>query len=184
MNRFLRSISLLSLGLPTLLSAQFPTDTPSCVGKQPEAIQLWCKGGEAFVKRDLKAAIKSYEKLYKAERQQRTLGVTPWRVMIDNLGMAYGMSDELDKSQAVLQYGVSQDSTYPLFYYNLACVHAARGAQDSTLAYLRQAFRFKANVIAGETMPDPWTDDSFTSFLASKPFADSLAMITPRGAPK
>ncbi len=35
-------------------------------------------------------------------------------------------------------------------------------------------------VIAGESMPDPWTDDSFQRFMHNAHFTTELAKIVPR----
>ena len=91
-----------------------------------------------------------------------------WRVLVDNLGMAYGMT---------LNYGVSQDPSYPMFYYNLACVAAERKDMNKTMDYLGKAFARKANSIPGEGMPDPRQDDSFKRFMSNdqfRNFADPL----------
>ena len=59
----------------------------------------------------------------------------------------------------------------------MACVSAGRGDLDKTMAFLQKAFAFKANMIQGETMPDPRHDDSFQSFMSNdrfRNFVDSL----------
>src|SRR5215831_5512799 len=41
-----------------------------------------------------------------------------WRAVVDNLGMAYGISGDLEKAKVIFDYGVSKDPTYPMFHYN------------------------------------------------------------------
>ena len=36
-----------------------------------------------------------------------------WRVLVDNLGMAYGITGDLQHAEVTLNYGVSQDPSYP-----------------------------------------------------------------------
>ena len=52
------------------------------------------------------------------------LDKTLWYVLIDNLGMSYGITGDLQEAKETFDYGVSKDPTYPLFYYNLACTYA------------------------------------------------------------
>ena len=100
-----------------------------------------------------------------------------WRVLVDNLGMAYGITGDLEHSEATLNYGVRQDPSYPMFYYNLGCVAAERGDMNKAMDFLGKAFARKANSIPGEGLPDPRQDDSFRRFMSDdrfRKFADSL----------
>ncbi len=56
----------------------------------------------------------------------------------------------------------------------MACVYAERNDQANAIAYLKKAFEYKANVIPGEKMPDPRTDDSFQRFLKDEKFRKFL----------
>ncbi|HTR48722.1 MAG TPA: tetratricopeptide repeat protein [Verrucomicrobiae bacterium] len=135
------------------------------------------EGGRRYVAQDFKGAIEPYQKALDLEKQHAELTKNYWRVLVDNLGMAYGITGDLEKSEAALNYGVSKDPDYPMFYYNLACVYAERGDTDKTMSYLGSAFARKQNAIPGEDMPDPRQDDSFHAFMSNerfRKFADSL----------
>ncbi len=56
----------------------------------------------------------------------------------------------------------------------MACAFAEMGKRDEAIASLRRAFEFRENMLPGETLPDPATDDSFARFMKDKPFADAL----------
>ena len=56
------------------------------------------------------------------------------------------------------------------FYYNLACIYAEMNDMESTMSYLKMAFKYKENVIPGESMPDPRSDDSFQRFMNNEKF--------------
>jgi len=101
-------------------------------------------------------------------------GSTAWRVLIDNLGMAQGISGDLKSAKATFDYGVSKDSDYPMFHYNLACVFAEGKQRDEAIGELRQAFKLKNNMIAGERFPNPARDDSFARFMKDKTFLAAL----------
>lgn len=139
--------------------------------------QLWLTGGRYFIQQNYAAAIVPYQQALNAEKQSPSLTKTDWLVLIDNLGMAYGITGDLDRAEETFNYGISKDSTYPLFYYELACVAAGRNDVDKTMDLLRKAFSYKANVIQGESMPDPRQDDSFKPFMSNqkfRTFVDSL----------
>jgi tetratricopeptide (TPR) repeat protein len=128
------------------------------------------EGSKYFRDGQFDKAIAPYQKALDLEKGDRKLDINLWRVLVDNLGMAYGVTGNLKASEEVFQYGISRDPTYPLFYYNVACVHAEKNDLDSTMEYLRKAFEYRLNVIPGEKMPDPHKDDSFQRFLQTEKF--------------
>jgi len=91
-------------------------------------------------------------------------------LLIDNLGMSYGITGALQKAKETFEYGIAKDSTYPIFYYNLACTYAEMGKVEEASQSLKKAFEYKANVLRGETMPDPRTDDSFKKLMKNPDF--------------
>jgi Tetratricopeptide repeat len=137
----------------------------------------FAQGSRYYVANNFKGAIPLYQKALDLEKQRPTLSKNYWRVLVDNLGMAYGITGDLDRSEATFNYGVSKDPEYPMFYYNLGCVYAERNDMDESMSYLSKAFERKANAIPGEGMPDPRQDDSFQRFMSNerfRKFVDSL----------
>lgn len=130
----------------------------------------WGEGSTYFKNGQYDKAIVPYRKALDLERTDRKLDEKLWRVLIDNLAMAYGITGDLKSAEEVLQYGISKDPTYPLFYYNMACVSAERNDLDNTMKYLTTAFGYQQNIIPGESMPDPRKDDSFQRFLQDEKF--------------
>jgi tetratricopeptide (TPR) repeat protein len=102
------------------------------------------------------------------------LSPTIFRVLVDSLGMSYGLSGKLAKAKETFEYGIVQDPQYPLFYYNLACTYGEMGKKDESLEQLRLAYKYKANIIAGESFPDPLKDDSFRRFLSDPGFVQAV----------
>jgi hypothetical protein len=92
------------------------------------------------------------------------------RVATDQAGIAYGISGNSVKARAVFEKAIVEDPEYPLFYYNLACADAEEKNLAAAKKHLQQAFDRKANIIPGETMPDPTTDNSFTPYRDNKEF--------------
>jgi len=92
------------------------------------------------------------------------------RVTTDQAGMAYGLAGNLPKARAIFEAAVAKDPQYPMYYYNLACADAEEKKLADARDHLHQAFARKANVIRGETMPDPTKDDSFLPYRDNKEF--------------
>jgi tetratricopeptide (TPR) repeat protein len=94
----------------------------------------------------------------------------PRRAATDQLVMALGISGNREESRAVAEKAMATDPDYPLNYYNLACLDAQQGNAASAKAHLQQAFDRKANVIQGESMPDPTKDDSLLKLKKDQAF--------------
>jgi len=95
---------------------------------------------------------------------------TARRVVTDQAGMAYGMSGDITKARSLFEKAIVEDPDYPMYYYNLACADAEEKNLAAARNHLQQAFARKANVISGESMPDPTKDDSFLPYRSNKEF--------------
>ena len=136
--------------------------------------QYLAEGSQLYLQHNYAAAAERYQKALDLEKQDRTLSKSFFRVLIDNLGMSYGLTGKLLNARETFEYGLTQDSEYPLFYYLLACDYGEMGKMDESLDQLRLAYKYKANVIPGESLPDPLKDDSFRKFVRDKKFVDAV----------
>jgi len=146
-------------------------------GSAPNSMELFREGSRLYVQRKFQGAILPYQEALDLEKKERWLQQDFWRVLVDNLGVAYGITGDLKRAKETFEYGVSQDNTFPMFYYNLACTYAEMNNIESTMSNLKTAFGYKENVIKGETMPDPRSDDPFQRFMNNEEFrkmVDSL----------
>ena len=134
--------------------------------------ELVGQASRLYLEHNYKGAIGPYAQALELEKMNPTLERPLWYVVIDNLGMSYGITGDLQKAKETFEYGVSKDPKYPLFYYNLACTYAEMGDAASAADYLRKAFEYKVNVLPGESMPDPRTDDSFRTLMKNKEFRE------------
>lgn len=105
---------------------------------------------------------------------------TMTRVLRDQAGMSYGISGNTGKARALFEKGIAEDPDYPLYYYNLACADASEKNLKAARDHLQKAFARKANVIPGETMPDPTADDSFLPYKGDKEFWAFLEALNPK----
>ena len=140
---------------------------------QKTSMDYLIAGSRAYANGEYKESIAPYQKALDLEKRDRKLERKFWILLVDNLGMAYGMTGDIDSSFAVFRYGVSNEPTYPLFYYNLACGHGERGEEDEAIGQLRLAYKYKANML--ERFPNPETDSSFAKFRGSSKFKKALA---------
>jgi tetratricopeptide (TPR) repeat protein len=111
-----------------------------------------------------------YEKALAKLNEDSSSTRTMKRVITDQAGMSYGMSGNIAKARAIFEKAVALDPDYPLYYYNLACADAEEKNLAGAKKHLQEAFDRKANVIAGEKMPDPSQDDSFLPYRNNKEF--------------
>ena len=154
------------------ITSQAQTDSKEKIAK--ETMQYVGQGSEAYLRHDYKKAIQFYNKALEAEKKEPTLEKNIWRVLVDNLGMSYGISGDNKKAKEIFEYGLSKDDKYPMFYYNLACAYAEMKDLDNAIVNLKRAFEYKENIIPGERMPNPETDDSFSRYLKNEKFRHAL----------
>jgi predicted Zn-dependent protease len=131
-------------------------------------------GQTLFREEKFAAAIVPYEKVRALEKSGAKLTLTQHRILGDQLAMAYGIGGRTSDSKALLQESIRTDPSYPLNYYNLACVSADEGDKSGVLKNLSLAFQHKDQVLPGEQMPDPTTDPSFKKYAQD---ADFKALI-------
>jgi tetratricopeptide (TPR) repeat protein len=141
---------------------------------QKTSLQYVAEGSRYYLDGDYKKAIPPYQKALDLEKQERKLEKKFWIALVDNLGMAYGITGDIKASQAVFEYGIKEEPTYPLFYYNMACGYGELGDEDNAIKNLRPAFKYKDNMIEGERFPDPMTDSSFAKFRDSEKFKKAV----------
>lgn len=128
-----------------------------------------------YLQRNYSAAAPLYQKALDMEKTRRTLDSSIFRVLVDNLGMSYGISGNLEKAKETFAYGITQDPEYPMFYYNMACTYGEMNKMEESLEQLRLAYKYRANMIPGEGgVPDPLTDDSFRAFVKDEKFVQAV----------
>jgi tetratricopeptide (TPR) repeat protein len=148
--------------------------TPSATDQAPDAEHYFAEGSKSYLRQEYAAAADYYPKGLILSKQKHTLSKNHFRVLVDNLGMAYEISGKLDEAKATFEYGVTQDPDIHMFYYNLACAYGEMNKMDEALVQLRVANKYKANMIPGEIFPDPLKDDSFRFFINNQTFVSAI----------
>jgi len=137
----------------------------------PNSTELLSIGNALYRQNEYAQAIPPYQKAFELEKAEPQLDRTLWRVLINNLGMAYGMTGHLKEAKATFQQGIQADPTYPMFHYNLACTFAEMNDLDHAMQSLKTAFLHRKNRNPGEGgMPDPRQASSFQRFMKKDTF--------------
>lgn len=172
------SLFLMSCGGTQTANTQTTTQSNNQTNVQPSSTKSsynYAQEGSAFfLKGNYQKAIEPYQKAVDLEKEQPKLNKNLWRAVTDNLAMSYGITGNLPKAKETLEYGISKDPDYPMFYYIMANVYGESNDEDNAIAYLKRAYERKGNMIAGETFPDPMTDDSFQRFVKSEKFVKAV----------
>src|SRR3982751_7076698 len=105
----------------------------SPVFAQKTSMDYLAEGSRYYMNRDYKKAIPPYQKALDLEKGGRKLEKKFWIVLVDNLGMAYGITGDIKSSFAVFEYGIANEPTYPLFYYNTACGYGELGDEENAI---------------------------------------------------
>ena len=140
----------------------------------PTASDRFDFGNILYRQRNYAKAAAQYEQALASENQRASLPRNSWIVLVDHLGMSYGISGDLAKSKQLYEWAIPREPGYPLFYYNLACSFAEMGDLEKAIANLRLAYQCKQNALPGESVPDPRTDSSFAKLLSNPEFNAAL----------
>ena len=152
---------------------RFPPPAP------PNSKELLNMGNALSRQKEYARAIAPYQKAFELEKAEPQLDRILWRTLIENLGMAYGMTGNLKEAKAIFEQGIQADPTYPMFHYNLACTFADMNDLDHAMQSLKIAFRHRKNQNSGEeVMPDPRRNSSFQRFMKNETFRNLVNDLT------
>ena len=150
------------------------SSAPQASPEKSKSLGYFQEGSKFYQEQNFAMAAQYYQQALDLEKQNRTFSKDFFLVLVDNLGMSYGISGKLAQAKQTFEYGLTQYPEYPLFYYNLACTYGEMGNMNKSLEELRLAYKYKANMIAGEAFPDPLRDDSFRNFVDNEKFARAV----------
>jgi len=167
-----------------LLSRQTGQPRPATIPAEDPVLALVGRGSQLYLAQNYKAAISPYQQALDLEKRKPSLSVTMFRILVDNLGIAYGLTGDLKHAEETFDYGISRDPAYPMFHYNQACTYAELDDLDRAIAQLGLAYKYKQNLIPGEEFPDPRTDDSFQRYLKNARFLGFLKSVEPGLVPE
>jgi hypothetical protein len=135
------------------------------------------EGEDLFNAYDFDGAIGPYKQALDLEKKERKLERERWITLVNDLAKVYGLTDDLNRSREVLDYGIEQEPTYPMFYYLKACSYGLKNDETNALKNLRLAYQHKENKLKNESLPDPATDNSFKTLMERKNFEKAVEEI-------
>ncbi len=146
--------------------------------KDKTAKDYYLIGSDYYRNDDWGSAIKNYRQAYNIDKKTGELDYVSWTILTDNLGMAYGLNGDLDKSITLYKEAIQINPEYPMFFYNIACTYAEKGNELKAIDNLNKAYFYRKNMLPGEKyLPDPFTDNSFRNMLKNKDFLKIAELI-------
>jgi tetratricopeptide (TPR) repeat protein len=137
---------------------------------EPDSLKLFHFGNHFFWQGRYADAVPYYERALEKEKSNRRLSRDTRLVLVDQLGMAHGLSGNPEKAREVYRNAVEKEPRYPMFYYNFACALAESGELEQALENLTLAMRCRKRTEAGRDIPDPRKDPSFMPWLRDARF--------------
>lgn len=150
----------------------------------PKMFKVFLMATRLYMEKNYSEAIKGYlllinEEMVKSEKL--SLPIHYLRTAIDNAGMAYGITGNLEMAKEMFELGLKIDPEYPSFYYNLACAYAEMNDLENSIVNLESCLKYKNNLVSGEVMPDPSSDNSFQRFMKDERFLEIVKKYTNKG---
>lgn len=140
----------------------------------PGCLENFIFGNAFYMNNNYEKAKLYYQKALDFYKEKPELERKMWIVLVDNLGVAYGIVGDLIRSKATYEYGIREEPNYPMFYYNLACTYAEMGDLENTISNLKEALKNKANMFKGEEMPDPTKDSCLKKYIGNPKFDEII----------
>ncbi len=132
-------------------------------------------GSIFYLRQDWKTAAAHYERALELEKQRPVLSPTQRTVLVDNLGMAYGMAGDISKAKGVFEYGIYESPTYPMFRYNLACADSE--LEIWTARLISSGIRWITRIPVKDSYPAK--DDSFERYFSDPRFIKLTKELCP-----
>jgi tetratricopeptide (TPR) repeat protein len=136
--------------------------------------ELFLYGAQNYIAQNYKATIDAFEPILETQKEKLTIDKTIWIVVVDNLGMSYGITGDFKNCKRIFDYGIKFYPEYPMFYFNLACLYAEQSDIDNALLNLQLAVDRKKNMVKEEEFPNPRNDSSFSKYLKDDKFKSFL----------
>ncbi|HEY6249969.1 MAG TPA: hypothetical protein VI685_08405 [Candidatus Angelobacter sp.] len=144
---------------------------------QETSSSLMAQGDESREQSNYAAAARFYERAFALEKANRTFENDMYLDLISRQGFAYRMNGNLAKAKDTLEYGLSQNSDYPIFHYDLACTYAQMGQVDESVGHLRTAFQHRAKVAPTQLPANPAEDSCFQKIASDPRFTEAVQKL-------
>jgi adenylate cyclase len=123
------------------------------------------------------AAAAQYTTLLQLDDQQHKLSEVERRRAIDQQGVSFALSGDLQRAKSIYLAALEKDPDYAMYNYNLACVYAELRDLDSAIPYLKKSWEKRDTLPSSMKYPDPRKDNSFQPYLSDPKFQEAVRDI-------
>jgi tetratricopeptide (TPR) repeat protein len=141
---------------------------------KPDSLMLFHYGNLFYRQKKYSKAIPYYRQALNVENKDKSMPRLLWFVLVDQLGVSYGISGDIENAKKIYNSAISKEPEYPMFYYNLACACAESNDPDGAIKNLKLAYKYKNNMLPGEILPNPRNDSSFNKYINTAKFKAEL----------
>jgi tetratricopeptide (TPR) repeat protein len=112
-----------------------------------------------FFSENYSMAKRYYERALSVDKIKHRLEKESLISLIDNLGICYAITGDIDTALAMLEYGKNMFPTYPRFYYSIAYCYVEKSDMEHALENLLLAAKYKKNAFP-YPMPEDFNRDN------------------------
>jgi Tfp pilus assembly protein PilF len=123
------------------------------------------------------AAAREFTSAVALDDQQHKLNEDLRRRLVDDEGVAYALSGNLEHAKEIYLAALAKDPDYAMFNYNLACVYAEMHDLDAAVSYLKKSWEHRDALPSDIRYPDPRQDNSFKPYLNDPKFQEAVKNI-------
>jgi tetratricopeptide (TPR) repeat protein len=148
------------------------------IKEDPNSIEAHDALGRLYtLTRRYSASAREFSTALTLDDQQHKLNESLRRQLIDDQGVAYALSGNLDRAKEIYLAALSKDPDYAMYNYNLACVYAELHDLDAALPYLKKSWEQRSTLPPAIKYPDPRADNSFKPYLNDPKFKEAVKHI-------
>jgi Tfp pilus assembly protein PilF len=120
------------------------------------------------------AAAREFTSAVALDDQQHKLNEDLRRRLVDDQGVAYALSGNLDRAREIYLAALTKDPDYAMYNYNLACVYAEQHDLDTAISYLKKSWDHRDTLPSDIKYPDPRQDNSFKPYVNDPKFQEAV----------
>ncbi len=120
------------------------------------------------------AAAREFTSAVTLDDQHHKLNEELRRQLVDDQGVAYALSGNLDRAKEIYLAALAKDPDYAMYNYNLACVYAEQHDLDTAISYLKKSWEHRDTMPSNMKFPDPRQDNSFKPYVNDPKFQDAV----------
>jgi tetratricopeptide (TPR) repeat protein len=148
------------------------------IKEDPNSIEAHDALGRLYtLTRRYSASAREFTTALTLDDQQHKLTESHRREVVDDQGVAYALSGNLQQAKNIYLSALAKDPDYAMYNYNLACVYAELHDLDAAIPYLTKSWEHRDTLPSSIKYPDPRADNSFKPYLNDPKFQEAVKHI-------